>query len=94
MIKRTILYLICAATLLIGISPERAMAAQKGRAKRPEVQQLRKERQALRSEIQAARAKGAIGPEDKARLRAERQRLKKEIEALRLNQIRQRRSRN
>jgi len=90
MIKRTILILICTSALLLGISPVRVMAAGKGQGKRqpPEVQQLRKERQALRSEIQAARAKGAISPEDKAKFRAERQRLKKEASALGLNQNR------
>ena len=94
MIKRTILILVCASALLISISPVQVMAARKGQGKRPEMQQLKKERQALRSEIQAARAKGAISPEDKAKFRAERQRLRKEASALGLNQNRKARSRN
>jgi len=93
--KRTILVLICGAVLLFGLSPVPVMAARKGQGKRsPEVQQLRKEMQAFHSEVQAAKAKGPLSPEDKAKFQAERQRLNKEAKELGLNKNGKGRSKN
>jgi ABC-type phosphate transport system auxiliary subunit len=61
------------------------VAAAKGQGKRPEVAQLKAKREALRTEIQAAKANGKVSPEERAKFKAERAELRKEASALKSN---------
>ena len=82
------------SALLVALSPVGMMAAAKGQGKRPEVAQLKAKREALRAEIQAAKANGNISPEDRAKFRADRAQVKKEAAALNLQKSQRLRKRS
>ena len=90
--NRKILSVFCAAALLAALMPAGVMAAQNpakagqgakiGKQNRGELKQLKAEKNALRSQVKAAKANGKLSPEDRARFKAERDRLRSEMNAL------------
>ncbi len=82
---------VCVAALLAALMPAGVMAAKnpararqgaKAGKQNPELKQLKAEKKALRSQVQAAKANGKLRKEDRARFKAERDPHRSEINAL------------
>ena len=83
--RRKVVSFFCAAVFLMALVPAGVMAAKNpkiGKQNRQELKQLKAEKRALRSQIEAAKVNGKLSREDRARFKAERSKLRSEMNAL------------